>query len=218
MRLLAMLCMISLMVTACGEVEPIEREVAESQSGAATEAELQSGATTEPGVNAQAAERLKSEEPTPPGEERTIAFERPFAHSGPATLRVHAIRFMSRRAAGARSPALADFLEDDTQTLVSLEMEALNNSDQPFDWYPNQDALVIGDEQIDASLFVSEDVAGDNWQPGVRKEGSVHWESRQPFDQLVQLGSARLLISEAINLESFERVSDNFEITIRWQP
>lgn len=77
---------------------------------------------------------------------------------------------------------------------------------------------MIGDEQVDAALCLSDDVAGDNWQPGVRKEGTIHWESRQPFDQLVQLGTLRFVGDAPFPTEDFEQVGDNFEIIVECQP
>lgn len=221
MRKLTILLIIALaMLAGCADVDPID-EGGETQPGATAPATTP--ATEE--ETADSAEEEEVEEEVAVEEEdaeaeglRAIDFDQPFTHEGPASMSVLAIRFMSRQQAEEQAPEIGNFFEDSTQALVSLKVEATNNSEQPFDWYPNQDALVMGDEQVDAAVFISDDVSGENWQPGVKKEGTIHWESRQSFDELVQLGSVRYLVGAPFSSEEFEAVGEDFEIEITWTP
>lgn len=48
---------------------------------------------------------------------------------------------------------MTDFLEDDTQTVVVLEMTASNDSGETINFYPNQGTMQLGREQVDADEF-----------------------------------------------------------------
>lgn len=217
-RLIAVLFAAAL-AAACGTPDTEDTAaVEETQQGATTQP------TSEPATDSEDEDEVESEaaiegETADVEGVRQIAFNEPFVHDAEVRFEVQKLRFMTRDAVGeeAGEDAVA-FLNDDTQALISLKVVAINNSDMAIDWFPNQGQMVIGDEQIDAALFISDDVAGDNWQPDVKKEGNIHWESRKDFEELVDLGTMRLLVNAPLSTEAYEPVGADLDMTIEWQP
>lgn len=112
--------------------------------------------------------------------------------------------------------SLGDFVEDDTQTVLALEMTASNDSGGMVDFYPDQGTVHVGREQVEADLFLSESVGGADMRDGVDNNGLVIWQLTAPYDEVVAEGQLTFAASAPVDSESFDRVGGEVELTVEW--
>lgn len=112
--------------------------------------------------------------------------------------------------------SLGDFVEDDTQTVLALEMTASNDSGAMVDFYPDQGTVHVGREQVEADLFLSESVGGADMRDGVDNNGLVVWQLTAPYDEVVAEGQLTFAASAPVDSESFDQVGGEVELTVEW--
>lgn len=201
--------------------------------GTETEPETQPGATaptvadepTSPAATAddgtEVAEELEPDEDVDESGQRIIEFDSPFTHEDSvSSLAVTGLGITSREwAEGEMSDEEIEFtFGEDGQTIVVLRVEAENISEQVLAWYPNQGQIVLGSEQLDAEVFISDNVGESEWQPGVARDGNVIWVSTTPFEEVEQLGELRYLVNAAADAEDFSAAGEDVDLTVTWEP
>lgn len=95
-------------------------------------------------------------------------------------------------------------------TIGQIEIAVENGTDQPINIYPDQGVAIVGNEQVDVSLFLSDDVGGEYF-PGVLKEGRVYF-----FLEPVPTGeieSVTYVVDGAFG-EDLGSLGDNFQFTV----
>lgn len=113
----------------------------------------------------------------------------------------------------------AEVLDDSSSATFTLDVSARNDSGKVAAWHPDQGQLVLGDEQVDSMLFVSDQVSENAWQPGTEQVGAITWQLRTPFEEVVREGSARYMV-DAAGPEDFggDRLSEPADVTVEWPP
>lgn len=110
---------------------------------------------------------------------------------------------------------VAEFLEDDTQTAVVLEMTASNDSGSQIDFYPGQGEIQLGREQVQPDLWFTESLAGMDWRDGVDDTGQVFYELEQDYEDAVAEESLTFIANDPMD-EDFNTVGEGFEIEVTW--
>lgn len=98
------------------------------------------------------------------------------------------------------------------QSVIVLHVRVTNGTDGVISVYPDQGVFTIGNEQIDAAIFLSGDVGGD-LEPDIMKEGDVLClvQRTAPAD----LSSVRYLVNAPHNAD-FENLADSgYEFTLQ---
>jgi hypothetical protein len=112
---------------------------------------------------------------------------------------------------------VAEFLEDDAQVVVVLEMTISNDTGETVDFFPSQGQIQLLREQVDADLWFSDNLAGTDWRDGVDDDGQVMWLlSRTGFDEAVAAGELAYTASGAFSAEDFDNVTSDVDMTIEW--
>ena len=111
---------------------------------------------------------------------------------------------------------VTDFIEEDTQTVLVLEMTVSNDSGTQVDFYPSQGTVQILREQLEADLWFSDSIAGSDWRDGVDDSGQVFWMLSTPFEEAVAAGELTYLTSSVWDAD-FEEVTSGAEITVTWE-
>lgn len=136
-------------------------------------------------------------------------------------LEIDALAFLSLEEAVAEADefdraTIEAIVAEETETLVYLRGTLANNSDATVHWHPSQGTLQIGTEQQDANLFFTPDeLGGNDILDGTEDEGFVVFEFRTPRDELVEVGSARFVVSEAFD-DDFNQVAEKVDLTLEW--
>lgn len=110
-----------------------------------------------------------------------------------------------------------DFLEDDTETLLALEMTVSNDAGEEINLFANQGTIQIGRQQVEADLWFSDSFAGE-MRDGVDDDGMVIWQLTTPFDELVELGELTYVASAPSSNETFESIAEDIELQVTWTP
>lgn len=111
--------------------------------------------------------------------------------------------------------ALLDFVEDDTQTIISLDVTVSNDAGEPVNVYANQGTIQIGRTQQDAAPFLSDSFAGE-MNDGVDDDGLVLFEMSEAYDELVGEGTLLYEAPGPSSAETYEGVADDVAITVEW--
>lgn len=112
---------------------------------------------------------------------------------------------------------VADWLEDDTNTVVVLDITASNDHGEAINLYLNQGELQVEREQVEADMFLSDSFAGSEMRDGTDDNGEVFWQLTTEYEDVVAAGTLDYVFSGPGNAETFERIVDgNVEMTIEW--
>lgn len=112
---------------------------------------------------------------------------------------------------------VTDFLDDDAQVVVVLEMTASNDSGQVIDFYPGQGTIQLLREQLDSDLWFTDSIAGFDWRDGVDDSGQVFWVmTNTSYEEAVAAGELDYTTSTIYASEDFEEVAPGVELTITW--
>lgn len=109
-----------------------------------------------------------------------------------------------------------EMFDERVAAFLTLEVEAVNGTDQVIDWYPNQGQIVVGQEQREADLLLSGEVGRFEWQPGTRQRDRVIFALHSDYDLVVEQGEARFLVSAASSSETFDPVGSDADVTVTW--
>jgi len=212
-----MLCVAVLMLGGCGGADDDQTAVADTpteQAEAPPKAEVE-----EPNEGEVTEDATDEPAPEPDAGQTNITFEEPFAYeSNGVSLAVTDLSITSREFMVEQDPSLDDLLDEGTQTMLALNMQATNDSGQTINFYPNQGTLKVGREQVDADLFLSDDFAGNDWQDATDDGGAVIWMLSAPYQEVVQAGEATLTVSAPSSVEDFSSMGKPVELTITWEP
>ena len=108
--------------------------------------------------------------------------------------------------------------EEDGETVLVLDVEASNNTGAVISWYPDQGEIVLDDEQTEPDLFLSGDVGHTDWEDGTTRHDEIVWVLRTPFDEAVEAGELRYLVSAAHDAEDFMAdYGSDADITVEWE-
>ena len=120
--------------------------------------------------------------------------------------------------AGMEAAELDAALDESTETLVAIDVEATHDADRAVDWYPDQGELIAGDEQVDADLFLTGDVGRSDWEPGTSRSDQVVWQLDAPWEEVQGLGEAEYRVRGASDLDDIDFSGPDAEVTLSWDP
>ena len=97
--------------------------------------------------------------------------------SGGVVLEVERVRIYELAAGAAAIPELQQAMETTTvfegaQLIGAITIKVTNNTDRKVNIYPDQGTVVVGSEQVNTEVFLSDNVGGEFF-PGVVKDGAV---------------------------------------------
>lgn len=97
-----------------------------------------------------------------------------------------------------------EYADEGVQTVGALGIEVENLTDQIVSIYPDQGVVLVGNEQVDTDLWLSDDVGGD-MNPGILKDGAVVFmlERSVPED----ISTVRYQVDAAFD-EDYDDISD----------
>lgn len=122
---------------------------------------------------------------------------------GGVRLEVQGVTLSSVEAAEEDFPGIQAELDPATETLVLLTLTATNATGDTISWHPNQGTLVIGSEQVDASIWHSDDIGEVAWFDGVEMSGAVVFEFTSTFEELAPVGLARYIVTSAHSSDDY---------------
>lgn len=193
------------------EQDPGTEEAAPTDESAAGES-----ATEEEAAEEEAPDELEVDDESAVEEgQHLVEFDEPIVYeSNGVRLSITGVGFTS-----LDSPVVdqevRDFLEEDTRTILALEMTVSNDSGEAINIWANQGTVQVGREQIDADLWLSDDFAGE-MRDGVDDDGLVVWQLETEFDEAVALGELVYTTMAPSSMETYEPVADDVELTVTW--
>ena len=104
-------------------------------------------------------------------------------------------------------------LEGAPMTIALVKIQVENKTDKKVSLYPDQGTLVVGNEQVDAEVFLSDDVGGD-YLGGIMKEGDVMFLLERI--SATDIAKVRYLV-DAAHDDKFDRLAEegyDFEIEL----
>lgn len=107
-------------------------------------------------------------------------------------------------------------LDDDTETLFLLEVEASHHADRQVSWYPDQGELIVGDRQVDADMWFTGDVGHTDWEPGTTRNDDIVWQLPTPWDEVVAHEEAEYRVRGASDMEDFDFEGPDAAIELTW--
>ncbi|WP_323959741.1 hypothetical protein GC088_14590 [Arthrobacter sp. JZ12] len=211
---LAVATAVALATGGCGNTESLgpgsERDPAPQRESASVAAPEE--------AQEEAAEELEADEAEASDEEWRFVeeFAEPFVwEEGGVRLSVTGIGITD--ATSPEVPAeVSELLGEETQAVVVLEMTASNDTGQVVNFFPGQGSIQLLREQVDAELFLSDSIAGNDWRDGVDGDGQVFWSLQNtPFKEAVEAGELTFVAGGASSQE-FATITDDVEITVTW--
>lgn len=101
------------------------------------------------------------------------------------------------------------FDNQDTVSIVKINMTVENTSDKTISWYPNQSTIVTDTgQQVDADLWFSDDVGGD-FLGKVKKEGNTIWVLK--YDEAIKNVTLHI---NAPHDEEFNSIGEDLQLKI----
>lgn len=98
----------------------------------------------------------------------------------------------------------------DVQTVGAFQISVQNTTDQTINVHPDQGTVVVGNEQVDTALFMSDDVGGEILA-GVMKDGAVLFGLKRQAPN--EVTSVRYLIGGPFD-NDFNDIGDDYEFEI----
>lgn len=200
---IAAVALAATLITGCADTNEPEPEQAQEQVEESPD-EPEPDAVDEPAEEAEVDEANEASENELPIEAQTI-------ETGGFTLAIENLGYLNRDDLGAEAD---DVLEADTQTVLALNMTVENTTDDTLAFYPDQSTLIVGNQQVEAHFFLSEQVGGD-FIGNVVKDGVVMYETSLSKDEVEALGEVRYVV-DGPHDEDFERVGDDVDVTLSW--
>jgi hypothetical protein len=111
---------------------------------------------------------------------------------------------------------VTEFLEDDAQTVVVLEMTVSNDSGQVLNFFPDQGQIQVLREQGEPDFWFSDSVAGSDWPDGVDDDGQIFWVlTSTEWQDAVDAGELTYRADGAFTAD-FDRFTSDVEVPITW--
>lgn len=108
-------------------------------------------------------------------------------------------------------------LEDDTNTVLVLDVTASNDHGEAIDLYPSQGEIQVGREQVDAAMWLGDPIAGSGMRDGTDDSGEVFWELTSDYDDVAAEGALDYIVTGPSNAETYDRVIDgDIELAVEW--
>ncbi len=142
-----------------------------------------------------------------------IGLEPQAIETGPFTVNLNNLTYVSWDDAASELRTL--FEDNPFETLIGLEHDITNNSDDDVTLYLSWSNLVINGEQMSADIFFSD---GDgNFLAGVAKEGMTIFPSQQTAGEIQAVGEARFVTEDGpVVTETFESLGDRIDVILNW--
>ena len=145
---------------------------------------------------------------------QTIEFDQPYTYED-AGVALHLY------AVAIGDPSLLDDTtgrSDDTRSLLVGYFAASNDSGHTVRFYPDQGTIRIARQQVDASPFLTEGLAGNEWQDQVDDEGQAIWELPLTPDEVQDAGGFRYTASAPMPAGEFvPDFADDVQLDVTWQ-
>jgi hypothetical protein len=124
--------------------------------------------------------------------------------------------FESLGALFANDPVVAesDYWKD-MAIVVILDVSVTNGTDQTVNVYPNQGSVVVGNQQAEADIWVSEDVGGEIFA-GVTQSGVVLFGLPKPVD-VTTLEQIRYIVNAPTNAETWDSLGEDYNLVLPLQ-
>jgi hypothetical protein len=112
---------------------------------------------------------------------------------------------------------VGDFLDDDVQTVVVLEVAVANDSGESISFNPNQGTLMVVREQTNADLWFTDNFAGSEMLDGTDDGGQVFWMFKDTsFEDAIANEQLTYIARPAKTSEEGEELTGEVELVIRW--
>jgi hypothetical protein len=112
---------------------------------------------------------------------------------------------------------VADFLDDDVQAVVVLELAVANDSGASISFNPDQGTLLLAREQTNADLWFSESIAGSEMLAATDDGGQVFWMLRDTsFEDAIAEEQLTYTARPAKTSDEGEEVAGEVTLVVRW--
>ena len=193
------------------EIADLEGQIADAEAEA--EAEVAEAVEAEP---TEVEEPEEEPEPEPPSGAEIVPFTPAVKYSGAGlTFRIEGLTIYSRDDLAEEFPDVEGTLEDSTRSIVVATARLNNKTGGLISFHPNQGTLVIGNEQVDANLFVSDGDVGGEIRDGVEREGTIVWEFESGKEKVVKVGRAEFSAGPAFD-DDFNDITSDVELSLKW--
>jgi hypothetical protein len=106
-------------------------------------------------------------------------------------------------------------LDESTKTGIIIVGSIRNDRDKAIEFYPDQGTLVVGEDQLEASLW--EGNLGGTVYDGVSTEGFILFESPRDIEWFDDVTEVRFLSGGSFDPDTFNSVTDDIDLTLHLQ-